>query len=665
MATSISDLPFVKDKSDFKTDSYVMGLVGFIRNAQTPLTIALQGEWGSGKTSLMLRLESELCQGVNSEFIGISINTWEYSMLATPEETVYKILGKLVKDISRNDYGAKKTLKRFLRGTGNFLYRGGRELVKAVPVAGHAIGAVVEALDVPAQNPFFSENEDDVSLSEVRASLVKAVQQRIASENISDDKNEVQKKGIIIFIDDLDRLNPPVAVEILELLKNVFTLENCIFVLAIDYEVVVKGLEPKFGKLTNRNEREFRSFFDKIIQVPFSLPVNSYQPMDFVMESLREIGYLPKGMDLDDGQKKLFSDVVEASVGNNPRSIKRLINTLSLLDCITKATRVYNIYSYDDSPLTKNEVREKLLNFIIVAIQICYPRIYTLLVHKPNFTEWDLEFASREGIDSNELADDNAPDWSDFLEAACSSDIYLTQRYLDISKLFSMMMDIIAANGGNAKENIGIMLKEILDKTSVTGVRSNVKVEEFDKKTLIYKLHENVGRRINQLRPDIVNIRFKNNTGNGGIKFRVDDGHSYDIRFVPDKMKNTIMLRLDLSTRIARPENMVGMSFDKLLENQNLAEALSAFDERISPLLQQRSFFTSIHSKGENFFTSYSDELRYNHRAGFMSDDVTHDAVYLITLPKPSDFETEMIIDAIADVVIANYNFRNSMKDWS
>jgi hypothetical protein len=41
-----------------------------------------------------------------------------------------------------------------------------------------------------------------------------------------------------------------------------------VFVLAIDYDVVIKGLEPKFGKFSEKNEREFRSFFDKIIQFP-------------------------------------------------------------------------------------------------------------------------------------------------------------------------------------------------------------------------------------------------------------------------------------------------------------------------------------------------------------------------------------------------------------
>lgn len=102
------------------------------------------------------------------------------------------------------------------------------------------------------------------------------------------------KKGFTLYIDDLDRIDPPVAVEILELLKNIFDLKHCVFVLAIDYDVVIKGLKPKFGELTDKNEREFRSFFDKIIQLPFSMPVASYNVDTFLVEALSEIEFSVK-----------------------------------------------------------------------------------------------------------------------------------------------------------------------------------------------------------------------------------------------------------------------------------------------------------------------------------------------------------------------------------
>ena len=51
--SSISDLPFEESYNDFGTESYVNGLIKFIELSATPITIAIQGEWGSGKTSLI------------------------------------------------------------------------------------------------------------------------------------------------------------------------------------------------------------------------------------------------------------------------------------------------------------------------------------------------------------------------------------------------------------------------------------------------------------------------------------------------------------------------------------------------------------------------------------------------------------------------------------
>lgn len=45
----------------FGIEPYINGLVNFLRHTTFPMTIALQGEWGSGKTSLMYKLREELC----------------------------------------------------------------------------------------------------------------------------------------------------------------------------------------------------------------------------------------------------------------------------------------------------------------------------------------------------------------------------------------------------------------------------------------------------------------------------------------------------------------------------------------------------------------------------------------------------------------------------
>lgn len=636
--TSLSDIPFKEYVNDFGTERYVNGLIKFIENSSAPITIALQGEWGSGKTSMMTRLERALCSKEDSPFIGVNINTWEYSMMSSPEMTVYKILAKLVRELTGENSDSKKKVSKILRG----LYRGGREALKMIP----GVNVAVEMAKIPTDISV-DEKDNDASLSELREELQQVINSRIA---------DTGQRGVIVFVDDLDRLNPPVAVEILELLKNVFTLDNCIFVLAIDYDVVVKGLEPKFGKLTDKNEREFRSFFDKIIQVPFSLPVSSYRPMDFVLKALAGIGYLKDIDTSDPNVRARFSSVVESSVGKNPRSIKRLINTLSLLDCIAQCG------SEKDEVATMDE---KLLNFIIVAIQICYPQIYRLLVHKPGFTSWDAVFAHKEGV---ALSTDGqeAQEWGDILEAACSIDKYLTQHISDIINLFSMIIEILGRSNITTSDAIGMKLKQILDKSSVTGVNAGVNAEDFDKKDLIGKLHNNVVERIKQLRPDITRYQLKRNTGNGGIYIWFDDDAYFDVTFTPAiNSKNEIALRIWLDFHIARPERMGGMSFDELLQDEQLSSSLTALDAILAPLLKSAWYFNGRTYDGQSsYFSSFVDELRYIHKMGWMAGDITNNPQYWIDLQKPSHFEDSKIVDTIAKVLIANYDFRKSMKNW-
>ncbi len=37
----------------FNVEVYVNALCSFIRSCETPMTISIQGDWGSGKTSMM------------------------------------------------------------------------------------------------------------------------------------------------------------------------------------------------------------------------------------------------------------------------------------------------------------------------------------------------------------------------------------------------------------------------------------------------------------------------------------------------------------------------------------------------------------------------------------------------------------------------------------
>lgn len=334
-------------------------------------------------------------------------------MLASQEVTIVKILQKLVGALAEPSMKEK---------VGRFFDKFSRATVKAgLGMFTSETGVVDDVLDG------FGTNRPS-ELEQLKEVLEESIEKRTTVSN---------KSSVLVFIDDLDRLNPPVAVEILELLKNVFTLNKCIFVLAIDYEVVVKGLKPKFGELTDKNEREFRSFFDKIIQVPFSLPVNNYRPMDFVLDSLEKVSFI-NGLERENPTTRdAFGKIVVSSVGKNPRSIKRLINTLSLLDCIRKCNPQKDKFS--------ESCEAKIILFAIVAIQITYPKVYKMLTIQPRFTDWGLEIVQKLNIDIDADPGEKI-EWREILNALCDQDSYLSQHRNDLFVLLNLIKE--TAEGG-------------------------------------------------------------------------------------------------------------------------------------------------------------------------------------------------------------------------
>ena len=103
-----------------------------------------------------------------------------------------------------------------------------------------------------------------MEIEEMKAAMQKAIRSICEGERTN-------AKKIIIFVDDLDRLEPKNAVELLEGIKNFVDCENCVFVLALDQKVVFEGVKEKYGE--ELGAVMAKKFFDKIIQVPFTLPV--------------------------------------------------------------------------------------------------------------------------------------------------------------------------------------------------------------------------------------------------------------------------------------------------------------------------------------------------------------------------------------------------------
>lgn len=355
--SGITDKPVAELGGDrFGIQKYIDGLCKFILQCETPMTISIQGDWGSGKTSMMNMISGE----IEDKVYPIMFNTWQFSQFNQSEGLAVSMIGYLIDSLDVKE------------GVGASIAKKSHGILNAIRIAGVvATGFVAGADAASAVNEATGEKTVEVDPSQAIIELKSTFQEAIGAKLV-----ETGKSRVVIFVDDLDRLQPEKAVELLEVLKLFLDCEDCVFVLAVDYEVVTRGIKKKFGE--DVSGAKGKSFFDKIIQLPFKMPVSNYDVLQYVRENLQAMG-----MACADDDAQIYVKLLNTSIGLNPRAMKRLFNTFQLLDIITS----------DVATDVEPAIRQRML-FGIICMQMAYEGLYR-----------DIAARCRNGLTSSDLMD--------------------------------------------------------------------------------------------------------------------------------------------------------------------------------------------------------------------------------------------------------------------
>lgn len=428
--TSITDKPITSITDDLlQIEVYGNALSNFILQSDTPITIGLQGEWGTGKTSLM----SIIQENISKNNIASSwVNTWEFSLFSDSANTTPRILDAMLVKLEENcklanNWDIGDEVNQTVKNVSRFLSNIANQVI--TKQTGINIQGAVDSANV---------TQEKIEIAEIKKQITLIINKLISSPN-----NPYKK--VTFFVDDLDRIPPTDAVDVLEALKNIFDIPHCIFILAIDYDVVVKGLESKFGPKTDANEREFRSFFDKIIQVPFSMPVGAYDIKNFLMSKLKDLSIV---LSSEDAEK--YSYIVKNTIGTNPCSLKRYLNSYSLIN---------NVKELQASSVAANN---DFMLFTLLGIQISFPQIFRLLTHNADYKNWSKGFSKRYGVDWEKLqeqieqfGDDERLDetWEQVVFGIAQKDPYLRSRVFDVLNILNKLSTIYGDDVSDEIEN--------------------------------------------------------------------------------------------------------------------------------------------------------------------------------------------------------------------
>ena len=215
------------------------------------------------------------------------------------------------------------------------------------------------------------------------------------------------------------------------------------------------------------------------------MPVASYTIDTCLMKALNSIAYLTTEEQQNADLIADLSEVAQLSVGTNPRSLKRLTNTLSLIaminQCKAQQSREHDAYeeaSYELDSFTKK------ISFSMVCIQIAFPSIYNLLLEEPDFKSWGRALASRpkDPMLNNEMqlslreSEEFDEEWKLALFRICQKEAFLQQNAFKLLRFFNKLAQMI-----NNDEKLGERISQVLDLSAITSIKANTpKITSFD-----------------------------------------------------------------------------------------------------------------------------------------------------------------------------------------
>ena len=325
------DLPIAKLEEDgLNRGSFAESLAKTLVQYSFPssLTIGLYGEWGSGKTSL-LNMVFENVERIDDGVVVLRFNPW---LCSDPKQLVTQFFKQMATAIKLKKRAADKAWELIDQ------YADILGATSVIPVAGEIVFAFTKVLTKKAEEETKERTND---LQESKNQIIK--------------KLKDEKIKIIVSIDDIDRLSEEEIVAVFQLVKSLADFPNTIYVLAFDYDVVVRAL----GKVQHGDGKEY---LEKIVQVPFEIPAPN---IDDIYEALFSklngiLGDIPE----EDWDKETWVELFQQGIKNYIRSIRDVI-------------RYTNVFSLKYELLKNETSSADLLG--LTCLQVFEPTVYSKL----------------------------------------------------------------------------------------------------------------------------------------------------------------------------------------------------------------------------------------------------------------------------------------------
>jgi hypothetical protein len=242
-----SPQPFDKDKLGRKPDADL--LTALIRSEPRPNVISVDAPWGGGKTTFLDMWSADLrLQGHPT----IRYNAWELDFVDDP---LVSFVGELEQELAsgvktpaltRQWERLKSLGVGVIRSTGPLALRIATQGLLSVQDVRNTLGFVASS-DEAISDYVAKLTEDRLASYGAEKKAIAGFRESLTTVAAELTSQEGRKPPLIIFVDELDRCRPLYTIALLERIKHLFTVDNIVFVLALDRTQLAHTVRAVYG----------------------------------------------------------------------------------------------------------------------------------------------------------------------------------------------------------------------------------------------------------------------------------------------------------------------------------------------------------------------------------------------------------------------------------
>ena len=321
--------------------------------------MVIDGSWGTGKTEFCQKL-IRLMQEQHRDYQPVYIDAFRSDHSGEP---LLALLAEIIKACTPEDTGEqpseqRKNITRKVAKAAGFVMK-----TVAKAAVGHVLKQNLEDLE-KGMSQIINDEEEAKNVAETVAdsattlashsidATIDATIEALLKEQIEAEKNlETLKaclkelaadKPIILFIDELDRCRPDYAVDMLEVIKHVFDVENVKVVLVTNTKQLRAAINHRYGM-----EVDAQKYLDKFLKYSFALPdkvevpsrteraLVSVEYFKQLIQNSRMASELQALIDEHNLTIKFISDMIERN-GLSLRETERLVRFLEIYHSLSQ-----------------------------------------------------------------------------------------------------------------------------------------------------------------------------------------------------------------------------------------------------------------------------------------------------------------------------------------